>query len=185
MRPLAISTCLSIHPRHVCFPTIPLTMPPIPAVAIHTPMTPQNGKRSCRFLPLLPPITRNVTLPIPTTRLESRIGRESRAESISKSGKNGNVHRASQHCHPTTALSSSALGRWPVFSIRASDSPRHSCRRANEQRQPNPPQSQPWWQSPPPACPLTLTHSHLCAYTVGTLHGRRYEPGDERGSSGR
>src|SRR5690348_1740075 len=55
----------------------------------------------------------------------------------------------------------------------ARDYPRHSCRGANGQRHANPPQPPPWWQSLPSVCPLTLTHSHLCAYTVGTFYGTR------------
>ena len=87
----------------------------IPTIATCVATTPRNGKHHCRFLPLLPPITRNVKLPIPTIRLEFPLGHESPAGSNSKNGKNGNVHRASQHCRPTTALSS-ALDRWPIFS---------------------------------------------------------------------
>jgi hypothetical protein len=54
----------------------------------------------CRFLPPLPPRTRNVTLPIPANRLEFGIRVRSIADHHVKSGKNGNVDRASQHCHP-------------------------------------------------------------------------------------
>ena len=75
----------------------------IPTIATCVATTPQNGKHHCRFLLLLPPITRNVKLPIPTIRLEFPLGHESPAGSNSKNGKNGNVHRASQHCRPTTA----------------------------------------------------------------------------------
>ena len=52
----------------------------------------------CRILPLLPPITRNVKLPIPATRLESGIREETTPDAKSKSGKNGNVDPASQLC---------------------------------------------------------------------------------------
>ena len=53
---------------------------------------------SCRFLPLLPPITRNVTLPILANRLEFRIHARSVADRDLQSGKNGNVDWGGQHC---------------------------------------------------------------------------------------
>src|SRR5689334_19714178 len=50
------------------------------------------------ILPPLPPITRNVKLSRGANRLECGIGRENAPGTSSKSGKNGNVDRASQHC---------------------------------------------------------------------------------------
>jgi hypothetical protein len=49
-------------------------------------------------LPLLPPITPNVTLPNPAKRLEFGIREEMTCDIKSKCGKNGNVHHSSQHC---------------------------------------------------------------------------------------
>jgi hypothetical protein len=67
----------------------------------------------CHFLaailPFLPPITPNVKLPIHATRLEFGIRAEVASDTTSKSGKNGNVHCASQHCLPTT-LSPTRVG---------------------------------------------------------------------------
>ncbi len=54
--------------------------------------------RPCHFLPFLPPITRNVKLPIPANPLEFRCEPDQCRESNAKSGKNGNVHRPTQHC---------------------------------------------------------------------------------------
>src|SRR5690348_12114324 len=51
---------------------------------------------SCRSLPLLPAITRNVKLPIPANRLEFSIRKEGHSKRKYKSGKNGNVDRAGQ-----------------------------------------------------------------------------------------
>ena len=52
------------------------------------------------MLPLLPPITRNVKLPKPANRLEFGVREEATPDTRPKSGKNGNVNPASQHCHP-------------------------------------------------------------------------------------
>src|SRR5579859_7778346 len=62
--------------------------------------TPQTANIPCRFLPLLPPITRNVTLPHPANRLQFGIRAGSPSATKLKNGKNGNVHHAGQHCHP-------------------------------------------------------------------------------------
>ena len=51
----------------------------------------------CRFLPILPPITRNVTLPHRANPLELGMRADPGRESIVKSGKNGNVDRRGQH----------------------------------------------------------------------------------------
>jgi hypothetical protein len=56
-----------------------------------------------RSLPLLPPITRNVKLSDRATRLEFGIQDGSEVATPAKSGKNGNVHRAGQHCHPISS----------------------------------------------------------------------------------
>jgi hypothetical protein len=53
----------------------------------------------CRFLPRLPPITRNVKLPHRAKWLEFRVWEETVPDTKSKSGKNGNVDHANQHCH--------------------------------------------------------------------------------------
>jgi hypothetical protein len=50
------------------------------------------------ILPLLLPITQNVTWPIPANPLECGIRTGRAAITHVKSGKNGNVHRSSQHC---------------------------------------------------------------------------------------
>src|SRR5689334_17855371 len=57
----------------------------------------------CRFLPLLPPRTRNVTLPDRANRLEFGVSTHCPVTSKLKSGKNGNVDHPSQHCHPIAA----------------------------------------------------------------------------------
>src|SRR5690242_21015741 len=62
------------------------------------PLTLPDRAVSCRFLPLLPPITRNVKLPTRATRLEFGIWADGTRDTPSKSGKNGNVDHASQHC---------------------------------------------------------------------------------------
>jgi hypothetical protein len=49
------------------------------------------------ILPLLPPTTRNVTLPRAANRLECGIREESAPDAKCKSGKNGNVDHPSQH----------------------------------------------------------------------------------------
>jgi hypothetical protein len=54
----------------------------------------------CRPLPFLPPITRNVKLPDRANPLELGMRADPAHGSILKNGKNGNVHRASQHCRP-------------------------------------------------------------------------------------
>jgi hypothetical protein len=51
------------------------------------------------IVPLLPPITPNVKSPWVANRLEFDVCEESHADQRSKSGKNGNVHQSSQHCH--------------------------------------------------------------------------------------
>jgi len=53
----------------------------------------------CRFLPLLPPITRNVKLPRAANGLEFGIRAEDAPDATSKSGKNGNVDHPSQLYH--------------------------------------------------------------------------------------
>src|SRR5689334_10665043 len=62
--------------------------------------SPKVATSPCHFLPLLPPITPNVKLPIPANRLEFSGQPHPPHESFSKSGKNGNVDHPSQHCHP-------------------------------------------------------------------------------------
>ncbi len=57
---------------------------------------PKVANSPCRFLPPLPPITRNVKLPIPANPLQFRVHNVSPLQAKSKSGKNGNVHHASQ-----------------------------------------------------------------------------------------
>jgi hypothetical protein len=52
----------------------------------------------CRFLPLLPSITRNDKLSSAANRLEFGIWPETTLDITLKSGKNGNVHHSSQHC---------------------------------------------------------------------------------------
>ena len=51
----------------------------------------------CRFLPPLPPITPNVTLPRAANPLEFAVRMRDDADHKTKSGKNGNVHHPSQH----------------------------------------------------------------------------------------
>src|SRR5690348_13634638 len=65
----------------------------------------------CRFLPLLPPITRNVKYPIRRSQLEFSIRAESALARNVKSGKNGNVDLASQLCHRPSSRTSTALLR--------------------------------------------------------------------------
>ena len=60
---------------------------------------PKTAPSPCHFLPLLPPITRNVKLPDRATWHEFRRRPQSPSKTPSKSGKNGNVHLPSQHCH--------------------------------------------------------------------------------------
>src|SRR5579859_8100698 len=81
-----------------------------PNMRLDTPASPQNVAvfaadlatfcrfchPHCRLLPLLPPITRNVKLPIPANRLEFSIRAQSVADHHAKSGKNGNVDPHSQ-----------------------------------------------------------------------------------------
>src|SRR5689334_19328500 len=65
----------------------------------HSPVAtvlPKVANRCCRFLPLLPPITRNVKLPDRDTRLEFRLQAGSPLTKKAKSGKNGNVDHPSQ-----------------------------------------------------------------------------------------
>src|SRR5579859_5821050 len=80
----------------------------------------------CRFLPFLPPtlpplppITPNVKLLDRSTRLEFRLWAGSPFTTKSKSGKNGNVNRASQHCHPSLphASAHSASGGHPCRGV--------------------------------------------------------------------
>jgi hypothetical protein len=52
------------------------------------------------ILPLLPPKTQNVKFAWPANPLEFHIREEDATDRKIKSGKNGNVYRASQHCHP-------------------------------------------------------------------------------------
>jgi len=52
------------------------------------------------IVPLLPPITPNVKFAQPANPLEFGIRKEDATDHTTKSGKNGNVDRASQHCHP-------------------------------------------------------------------------------------
>src|SRR5690349_3362606 len=66
---------------------------------------------SCRTLPLLPAITRNVKLPIPATCLEFGTRARDASNAPSKSGKNGNVDRASQLCR-------TLFDRWRRWSAR-------------------------------------------------------------------
>jgi hypothetical protein len=56
----------------------------------------------CHLLPFLPPTTRNVKLSQAANPLEFGIREEITPDTTSKNGKNGNVDRASQHCHLTT-----------------------------------------------------------------------------------
>src|SRR5579859_2570115 len=66
-------------------------------------MSPKTATSPCHFLPLLPPITRNVKLPIPANPLEFKLCPRSPSKTTSQSGKNGNVHHPSQHCHPVSS----------------------------------------------------------------------------------
>jgi hypothetical protein len=68
----------------------------------HPPAHPANKVATlpCRFLPLLPPITPIVKLPIPAAWLEFGVRADPAHGSILKNGKNGNVDRGTQHCHP-------------------------------------------------------------------------------------
>ena len=52
----------------------------------------------CRFLPLLPPITRNVKLLRAANPLEFGIRAENVPDTRPKGGKNGNVNHRGQHC---------------------------------------------------------------------------------------
>jgi len=62
----------------------------------------------CRFLPLLPPVTRNVKLPNRPTRLELPLCANPRLAHNLKNGKNGNVHCTGQlSIHILSHLSSS------------------------------------------------------------------------------
>src|SRR5690242_7763435 len=72
------------------------------AVSCHRPC--QTLPLRCRFLPLLPPITRHVKFVCGANRLECGIGEENAPNAKCKSGKNGNVHRASQLCHLLSSL---------------------------------------------------------------------------------
>ncbi len=56
---------------------------------------------SCRILPPLPPITRNVKLPDRANRLEFGMREEDAPGTQVKSGKNGNVDHPSQLCRPS------------------------------------------------------------------------------------
>jgi len=60
----------------------------------------KTARGCCRFLPLFPPITRNVKLPNRATRLEFRLLARSALVKKSKNGKNGNVNCYGQHCCP-------------------------------------------------------------------------------------
>ena len=59
-------------------------------------MSPKTATSLCHFLPLLPPITRNVKLPIPANPLQFSLRPRSARDILSKSGKNGNVNQSSQ-----------------------------------------------------------------------------------------
>src|SRR5690349_10756913 len=63
--------------------------------------SPEMAISPCHILPLLPPITRSVKLPIRATWLEFRHGPQLPPNTPSQSGKNGNVDPASQHCRPS------------------------------------------------------------------------------------
>src|SRR5690348_17687166 len=72
----------------------------------------------CHFLaailPLLPPITRNVTFAEAAKRLEFSIREEIARDAPSKSGKNGNVDQDSQHCRTgKCALAALSPMLWP------------------------------------------------------------------------
>src|SRR5689334_25104603 len=71
-----------------------------------SPKSPKNGKPTlpsvATSLPLLAAfaaIRQNVKLPVPANPLQSSLCPHPSHESFSKSGKNGNVHHPSQHCH--------------------------------------------------------------------------------------
>ena len=69
------------------------------AACIHLPSLPylpQSATSPCRFLPLLPPITQNVKLPIPTNALQFGCRARSTDGSKLKNGKNGNVNLGTQ-----------------------------------------------------------------------------------------
>src|SRR5689334_1285870 len=95
-----------------------------------SPTSPRNGNLTlpdrCRFLPLLPPTMRNVTLSISTNPLQFSLCPHPSHESISKSGKNGNVDHPSQLCHnplpplptPLVSLDSSLLPPHPFVFLR-------------------------------------------------------------------
>ncbi len=72
---------------------------------------PKTATSPCHFLPLLPPITQNVKLSVPANPLGFSPRARSPRATPSKSGKNGNVHHPSQHCHPI-ALSPTGAGRF-------------------------------------------------------------------------
>src|SRR5689334_21619782 len=63
------------------------------------PFLPPTLPHRCHFLPLLPPITRNVKLRETANRLELGIRAEDDVDHRVKSGKNGNVDQPTQHCH--------------------------------------------------------------------------------------
>ena len=76
------------------FPTRPPCHPNHPKTA-NPPCHPLPPR--CRFLPLLPPRTRNIKSHIPANPLQFSPHLHPAHESCSKSGKNGNVHHPSQH----------------------------------------------------------------------------------------
>ena len=79
-------------------------MPPAPVCSralgsVDMAALPRNLAVSCHILPLLPPITRNVKLPLHGTWLEFPPRGDPRPTHNLKNGKNGNVQCPSQHCH--------------------------------------------------------------------------------------
>ena len=118
------------------------------------PLLPPTLPFRCRFLPLLPPRTSNVTWRQTAKRLELRIRGEYAPGAKSKSGKSGNVDHPSQLCHRGCGEEVRLL--WPELlsycllyetgitpGIYAGEStqrdyPQHSCRQANERQQRTP-----------------------------------------------
>src|SRR5690348_5444351 len=69
-----------------------------------SPTSPKTANLHCHILPLLPPITPNVTLPIRPTRLEFGLPPRLPSNPTSKSGKNGNVDHPSHITLPPPPL---------------------------------------------------------------------------------
>jgi hypothetical protein len=96
----------------------------------------------CRFLPLLPPITRNVKLLWTAKPLECGVREEDALDTRPKSGKNGNVDHPTQHCRDggtPVGVNLIGLGCWRMgYPLDTRDYPRHLCQEAYEQQRPRP-----------------------------------------------